>query len=321
MAKGNMFLGMSRGSVGDVTFYRNRGNQVARARNRAPMNPKTEAQTIQRMILATASKAYSRMKGIVDHSFQGVQYAGVSQSYFLKRAMEDIRNWVAQTITITGEYPAALRNPLLYRGLAFPLDPHQSGVGLLISEGTIPSVPAVLNTPTEGADPVVDYFGSVMSAEGNFPSVRAVMNAFGAQKGDQITAVGLLDDGSFSTSRYVIKPNASDDDLDNDWEVGAAAFDELKTIIGNAHIDFKAGATTNQRKAFVSASSGTLIAAAIIISRKVGDVWQRSSQRLVWLLDAGDYSLTDVVAAEWMSGTAQVNTVNPRYLNQAEQSI
>ena len=321
MAKGNMFLGMSRGSVGDVTFYRNRGNQVARARNRAPMNPKTEAQTVQRMILATASKAYSRMKGIVDHSFQGVQYGGVSQSYFLKRAMEDIRNWVAQTISITGEYPTALRNPLLYRGLSFPLDAHQAGVGLLISEGTIPSVPAVLNTPEGGADAVVDYFGNVLTSEGDRPAVRAVMKAFGAQKGDQITSVGLLEDGSFSASRYVIKSDATDDDLDGDWENDAAAFDELKTIYGNVYINFKNGAAANQRKAFVSAQSGELIAASIIISRKVGDVWQRSTQRLVWLLDAGDYSLTDYVASEWMAGTTPINTVNPRYLNQAEQSL
>lgn len=316
-----MFLGMSRGSVGDVTFYRNRGNQVARARNRAPMNPKTEAQTIQRMILATASKAYSRMKGIVDHSFQGVQYGGVSQSYFLKRAMEDIRNWVAQTISITGEYPAALRNPLLYRGLSFPLDAHQAGVGLLISEGTIPSVPAVLNTPEEGDDAVVDYFGNIMFTEANRPSVRAVMKAFGAQKGDQITAVGLLDDGSFSASRYVIMSDVDDDVLDGDWSYDAAAFDTLKTSVGNVFIDFKNGAAANQRKAFVSAESGVLIAASIIISRKVGDVWQRSTQRLVWLSDAGDYTTTDVVAAEWLAGTAQINTVNPRYLNQAEQSL
>lgn len=321
MAKGNMFLGMSRGSVGDVTFYRNRGNQIARARNRNPMNPKTEAQMIQRMILATASKAYSRMKGIVDHSFQGIQYGGVSQSYFLKRAMEDIRNWVAQTITITGEYPAALRNPLLYRGLAFPNDAHQSGVGLLISEGTIPSVPAVLNTPEAGADAVVDYFGGLMTAEGNFPSILTVMNALGAQRGDQITCVGLLASGSFSASRYVIKSDASDDDLDGDWEVDAAAFDESKTIYGNVYIDFKNGDTANQRKAYVRAKNGELIAATIIISRKVGDVWQRSTQRLVWLSDAGDYTTTDVVAAEWLAGTAQIDTVNPRYLNQAEQSI
>ena len=48
MAKGNLFLGMGRGSVGDVTFYRADGQQLSRARNRKPRNPKTNAQLIQR---------------------------------------------------------------------------------------------------------------------------------------------------------------------------------------------------------------------------------------------------------------------------------
>lgn len=319
MAKGNMFLGMSRGSVGDVTFYRNRGQQVARVRNRKPMNPKTEAQVIQRMILATASKAYSRMKGIVDHSFQGVQYGGASQSYFLKRAMDDIRNWVSATLPITGEYPAELRDPLLYRGLAFPTDAHQSGVGLLISEGIIPSVPAVLNTPAQGEDASVDHFGAL--ASGN--TVSDTMQALGAQVGDQITAVGLLPNGVFYASRYVIKADATAEDLADDWvsDGDSLAFDTVKTNIGRVRIQ------TNGSKIIVvdsekpAGSTFGLDAAAIIISRKVGDVWQRSTQRLVWLLDAGDYTLTDIVVADWLAGSAQIDTVNPRYLNQAEQSI
>lgn len=319
MAKGNMFLGMSRGSVGDVTFYRNRGQQVARVRNRKPMNPKTEAQVIQRMILATASKAYSRMKGIVDHSFQGVQYGGVSQSYFLKRAMDDIRNWVSVTLPITGEYPAELRNPLLYRGLAFPTDAHQSGVGLLISEGTIPSVPAVLNTPAEGEDAVFDHFGAL--AGGN--TVNDTMQALGAQVGDQITAVGLHSNGVLYASRYVIKADATAEDLADDWvsDGDSLAFDTVKTSIGRVRIQ------TNGSKIIVvdsekpAGSTFGLDAAAVIISRKVGDTWQRSTQRLVWLLDAGDYTGTDIVVSYWLAGSAQIDTVNPRYLNQAEQSI
>lgn len=332
MAKGNMFLGMSRGSVGDVTFYRNRGNQVARARNRAPMNPKTEAQTIQRMILATASKAYSRMKGIVDHSFQGVQYGGMSQSYFLKRAMEDIRNWVAQTISITGEYPAALRNPLAYRGLSFPLDAHQSGVGLLISEGTIPSVPAVLNTPEAGSDAMVDHFGALINLGVDaIPTCQLVMNALGAQVGDQITVVALTDNHVFSASRYVIKSDATADELEESWpvsgDIDGGPFDPIKTSLNGPEINVNEGGAQGVpgkitvRFRVSGNTFENLEAAAIIISRKVGDVWQRSTQRLVWLSDAGDYTMTDVVAAEWMAGTAPINTVNPRYLNQAEQSL
>ena len=327
-----MFLGMSRGSVGDVTFYRNRGNQVARARNRAPMNPKTEAQTIQRMILATASKAYSRMKGIVDHSFQGVQYGGMSQSYFLKRAMDDIRTWVSQTINITGEYPKNLRNPLLYRGLAYPTDAHQSGVGLLISEGSVPSVLAVLTTPAGDEDPVFDHFGNLLpSMEENEWTCQQVMNALGAQVGDQITVVGLSSKGVFSASRYVIKSDATADELNQTWptsDIDGGPFDEKKSSLSSLRLMIaKTGNGVSAGKITVvdaQRPSGVLYgldAAAIIISRKVGDVWQRSTQRLVWLMDAGDYSLTDVVAAEWMAGTAPVDTVNPRYLNQAEQSL
>ena len=319
MAKGNMFLGMSRGSVGDVTFYRNRGNQVARARNRAPMNPKTEAQTIQRMILATASKAYSRMKGIVDHSFQGVQYGGVSQSYFLKRAMDDLRTWVSQTIDISGEFPEALRNPLAYRGLAFPTDAHESGIGLLISEGTIPSVPAVVSAEA-GSDPVVSHFGATLSGE-TF-TIQQIMTALGAVRGDQITCVGLYN-GQFFASRYVINANAADTDLAANW-TGAfdlAAFDQVKSLAGPIGIYPGVSGAIVRQVTLPAGSDLGLDAAAIIISRKVGDVWQRSTQRLVWLNDAGDYTYTSDVIAEWLAGTAIIDTVNPRYLNQAEQSF
>lgn len=313
MAKGNMFLGMSRGSVGDVTFYRNHGQQVARVRNRKPMNPKTEAQVIQRMILATASKAYSRMKGIVDHSFQGVQYGGVSQSYFLKRAMDDIRTWVSQTIDITGEYPENLRNPLLYRGLAFPTGAHQSGVGLLISEGSIPTVEATTTT-AEGADPIVTQFGSNVSSTA---SIANVLDGLGAQAGDQITVIGLIDTGSFLASRYVIRADASVAELSEEWDssIDGAAFDAKKSSLSLLTLVNNAG----KLMPFIPSRLGSLWAGAVIISRKVGDVWQRSTQRLVWLLDAGDYSTTDIVAAEWMAGTTPIDTVNPRYLNQAEQ--
>ena len=43
MAKGNMLLGFSRGSVGDLTFYRRNSQQVTRARARVVKNPKTLA--------------------------------------------------------------------------------------------------------------------------------------------------------------------------------------------------------------------------------------------------------------------------------------
>ena len=320
-----------KGKLGNIVGYKGRdGKRLARIRQNEVKNPKTEGQTIQRMILSTAARAYSRMKGIVDHSFQGVQYGGMSQSYFLKRACEDIRNWVAQTISIKGEYPAALRNPLQYRGLSFPKDLHQSGVGLLISEGTIPSVPAVLNTPTEGSDALVDHFGELITRVGDaIPSCQQVMNALGAQVGDQITAVALTSAHVFSASRYVIKPDAKTEELSESWqqsgEIDGGPFDQLKSKLNGPEIFVNESAKDSPAKIMVrfresATKFADVEAAAIIISRKVGDVWQRSTQRLVWLMDAGDYSLTDYVASEWMAGATQIDTVNPRFLNQAEQA-
>lgn len=308
-----------KGKLGNIVGYKGRdGRRLARIRQTEVKNPKTEGQVIQRMILATAAKAYSRMKGIVDHSFQGVEYGGASQSYFLKRAMDDIRTWVSKTIDISGEYPEELRNPLLYRGLAFPTDAHQSGVGLLISEGTIPSVPAVLSQE-EGSEPIVSHFGANISGE-SF-TIQQVMTALGAVRGDQITCVGLYN-GQFFKSRYVINADATETDLKVNWtgDFNLAAFDKVKSLAGPIGIYPGVNGVYVRQVTLPAGTEIGLDAAAIIISRKVGDVWQRSSQRLVWLLDAGDYTLTDIAAAEWMAGTTPINTVNPRYLNQAEKA-
>lgn len=98
MAKGNMLLGMARGSVGDLTFARSNGQQVARARNRNPKNPRTMAQAIQRMVMATVSGARGMMREIVDHSFEGVKYGLDSLSLFSKLNMAQLRSVAIQDI-------------------------------------------------------------------------------------------------------------------------------------------------------------------------------------------------------------------------------
>lgn len=60
MAKGNLLLGYARGSVGDVTFSRVKGNQVAKARNRNPANPNTIPQAMQRSLFSDAVRFYTR---------------------------------------------------------------------------------------------------------------------------------------------------------------------------------------------------------------------------------------------------------------------
>lgn len=104
MAKGNMFLGMARGKVGDVVFYRADGQQLSRVRNRNPRNPRTNAQLFQRAIMATVVQAYTAGKAIFDHSFQGFSVGAQNQREFLKLNAKLLREAVASDIN--GNVPA-----------------------------------------------------------------------------------------------------------------------------------------------------------------------------------------------------------------------
>lgn len=58
MSKGNMLLGYARGSVGDVVFSRTNGQQITKARNRNPNNPRSISQMMQRSMFISAVKFY-----------------------------------------------------------------------------------------------------------------------------------------------------------------------------------------------------------------------------------------------------------------------
>lgn len=96
MATGNLFLGTSRGSVGDVTMYVSDGQQRSRVRRRNIKNPRSEKQSIQRMVLATASKMASAYEPIVNHSWESVQVGQKSVQHFRSIAMNTLRTAAAK---------------------------------------------------------------------------------------------------------------------------------------------------------------------------------------------------------------------------------
>lgn len=98
MAKGNMLLGYARGKVGDVVFYREDGEQMARARNRRPKNPRTVAQQYQRAIMATVMMAYSQGKEIFDHSFQDRRVGMECMREFLSVNTRELRASISNAI-------------------------------------------------------------------------------------------------------------------------------------------------------------------------------------------------------------------------------
>lgn len=115
MAKGNMLLGMARGSVGDVTFYRDGGLQRARSRNRQPNNPRSNKQQTQRALFANCVKFYK----LTASKFYKFAYENkkVNESYYNAFMRENLKRGVmmSKSAFYTEPYPA-LGNWLMSRG-------------------------------------------------------------------------------------------------------------------------------------------------------------------------------------------------------------
>lgn len=92
MAKDNLFLGFGRGKIGDVVFYRRDGQQIARARNRAPRNPNTFKQQLQRAVSANVQRLYSTGMQVFNHSFEGYKVGEGNQREFVKQNMNKLRS-------------------------------------------------------------------------------------------------------------------------------------------------------------------------------------------------------------------------------------
>ena len=101
MAKGIEINGMLRGKRGGVVYSRTNGQQVSRARNFNPANPRTPSQLYQRAIMATVMRAYSAGKEIFDHSFQGKKVPMGNQTYFQSKNAKLLRQMLASDLAGT----------------------------------------------------------------------------------------------------------------------------------------------------------------------------------------------------------------------------
>ena len=289
-----------KGKLGNIVGYKGRnGQRLARIRQTEVKNPKTVAQTIQRIIIATVSRGYGRMKTIVDHSFEGITYGGPTQSEFLKQAANDLRAYFAANYP---EFQVTDQKDL--KGFSWPNNAMGSGIGLMISRGTLQTIPAEVANDTL-------VFGAALS--GN--TIADVMAAVGAKKGDQITICGLSY-GEWFESRYIINNDATDAQLAVNWDpTGAADAFDAQTSVGDHTLKIN-----NSRLVVENCT-----AYCVILSRKEGNKWLRSTQRLysvdsaeVWEGEADELPANVLLA--WMEGTTPIETENPYYLNQAEQA-
>ena len=82
MAKSKSFFGLRTGSTKSLTFQVYRGQQITKDRVYRVSNPRTEAQMKQRAIIPIVAASRAALKGLVDHSFEGVNYGNDSLKKF-----------------------------------------------------------------------------------------------------------------------------------------------------------------------------------------------------------------------------------------------
>lgn len=191
MAKGNLFLGMGRGSVGDVTLYRANGQQISRARNRSPRNPRSDAQLVQRAVSATISQAYKAGKVIFDHAFEGKEVPRGNQRRFLSVNMRALRDSVISQLYGGAAASAAVVSP----GSTYPV-PN----AYRISEGSlIQSLFSVSLVPSE--TPNLNSLRAELAAPNEGETLAQYASRLGLAEGEIFTLVGFgIDAASYNPS-------------------------------------------------------------------------------------------------------------------------
>lgn len=143
MAKGNPILGTLGGSIGDLTLYRSRGQQISRARIRKIGNPRSEKQQLQRAILATNSQFYSRFSEILNNSLQSQTSPWATQAALAKYNLSLLRTLAASgtaQLVPKGLNIIAPNDYVVSRGTlpGIPVDSSEIGRAALEEEGFIP---------------------------------------------------------------------------------------------------------------------------------------------------------------------------------------
>lgn len=143
MSKGNVLLGMARGAVGDIVFSRLKGQQVTRARNRQPANPRTSSQMYQRALFTDAVKFFTRgRRNLFQFAFENKKANESDYNAFMR---ENAKRGVAISKAAFDNYGyPALGNFILSKGTLPPMESSLTQDGMGIAK-TVPATttPAV----------------------------------------------------------------------------------------------------------------------------------------------------------------------------------
>ena len=338
MAKSKSFFGLRSGSTKSLTFQVYRGQQITKDRVYRVSNPRTDAQMTQRALIPIVAAARSALKGLVDHSFEGVAYGEASLKEFSKQNMR------AGALSVTSYSPNGVSNP----GFA----------DLIVSNGSInvsytfgKSSTTDNTVKTENTNypafvfPVVNKGASADEILKYLETYARTNNAAIIAPGTQLSFLTIYQSGTVKvntgsgtieapTSGFVLDriyiPNGDSDsenakEINDKWKVFTditEGGDRGRVTLENSNGDqlsFRCEEGENSILIRIqpkeTATNNNNCGMALIFSRYENGVWKRSPSRLnIGYEPSNKYTFED-----WLSTYQTTGAASKKYLNTGDE--
>ena len=336
MAKSKSFFGLRSGSTKSLTFQVYRGEQITKDRVYRVSNPRTEAQMTQRALIPIVAAARSALKGLIDHSFEGVAYGEASLKEFSKQ------NLRAGALDVTSYSPNGVSNPgfanlIVAKGSidgSFTLSESTEKGNHYVSVGEYPDFSFPTAKTNDPATAIFNYLEKYARAN-NIPLLKP---------GTQLTFLSVYEAGTVSVKsgagatdaslsdfvldRFMI-PNSETggsqiEDVNGDWKVkadvneGATEVTIVNTVGDEINIECADGTTGGNISITVNpkaAANDANCGGALILSRYENGTWRRSSASIkIGFEPKHKYTFED-----WLSTYQTTGAASKKYLNNGDE--
>ena len=332
MAKSKSFFGLRTGSTKSLTFQVYRGQQVTKDRVYRVSNPRTEGQMTQRALIPIVAAARSALKGLVDHSFEGVPYGEASLREFSKQ------NLRAGALTVTSYSPNGVSNPgfadlIVSNGsinVPFSIVSQEKANIIRVPDANLPPFKFPAVEKGASADEIFKYL-ETYARENNVAIIApgtqlTFLTIFQSGTVKVNTGTGTIDapTSGFILNRIYI-PNGDSDsenakEVNDQWKVSEAVAQDANSVqLVNSNGDHL---TIPGAAALITSSTRETIAndnncgMALILSRYVNGVWKRSPARLTIGFEPSD----KLTFEDWLSTYKTTGAASKKYLNTGDES-
>ena len=278
MAKSKGFFGIRTGSTKNFTFSELHGEQITKERVSKVKNPRTISQMRQRMLMATIGAAYSYLKAIADHSFEGKTVGQQNMSEFMRLNLNKFRD-------------ASLNNSAAYAFNAYQ-DKLINPMRFILAKGSLPAMPFVINATDQ-----IELSYNIADAS----TAEKIYEVMGLNKGDMVTFVWVVGTSSLVGGIFKYTPNRLNIVRLKADKTGAIATPHDAFSFESNHDDLDIN--ISKQGDVLKLSSTIANIGAVILSRQNNGVWLRSDAVM-----AGNKSIYEGVTVGNQLGTYPIES-------------